>query len=177
MITMRPATALFFTFIAFATSCKESANETSTQPVHVNFADSANTSETTAIDSHDSLKIIYSYVAGQCIGYCNTVIAIHSWGIVKTETGTPTSGMLAKYPTRVNTWPVDSADYAALISSFDTSFFSLPETIGCPDCNDGGWAELQISSGNRTRSVSFPVGISVPEIEAFLKNVKSITSE
>ena len=121
--------------------------------------------------------ITYSYGAGECIGYCETKFEIHSSCIVKTERGWASGGDTTKYPRRVNILPIDSLEYDSLIQSLNAGFYFLPDVIGCPDCNDGGWAEIIVATPETTKSISFPFGRSIPEIEPFLRNIKSLTNK
>ena len=166
---MSRVTAIVFTaFVVWFASCGKKADELSVARPQPFFVDAPGTVPIPPEDT-DSIKITYSYGAGQCIGYCETIFEIHSWGIVKTEK----SWEPMKYPTRVNLLPIDSLDYRNLLMSLNTGFYFIPERIGCPDCNDGGWEELQVSNGSRTRSVIFPHGYSVPEIGPLLQNVRN----
>jgi hypothetical protein len=47
--------------------------------------------------------------------------------------------------------------------------FGLQDTYGCPDCADGGseWIEI-ISSGDKSKKITFEFGKNIPEIEKLI---------
>jgi hypothetical protein len=49
--------------------------------------------------------------------------------------------------------PEEYEDLAGLIDT--EAFFRLPETIGCPDCADGGAEWLEIRNGSKVHKVTF----------------------
>jgi hypothetical protein len=68
-----------------------------------------------------------------------------------------------------------SPDWAALQTQFDAAAFArLPETIGCPDCADGGAEWLELTYQGQTRRVTFEHGRPVAEIAPFLAQVRQL---
>lgn len=172
---MRLTTTVIFALVIFFISCRGKSEEVTGKLPTTLIDESASTVQIPSNDN-DSIHITYSYGAGECIGYCETKFEIHSSCIVKTERGWASGGDTTKYPRRVNILPIDSLEYNSLVQSLNTGFYFLPDVIGCPDCNDGGWAEIIVATSETTKSISFPVGRSIPEIEPFLNNIKSITN-
>ena len=93
-------------------------------------------------------QLNYGTSFGECVGYCKHEVTIKSKAATyKCYSWNPTEQILTK-DTTINSSTLDS------IGSFNTStFFKLPETIGCPDCADGGaeWIEIILLNGEKHR--------------------------
>jgi hypothetical protein len=50
----------------------------------------------------------------------------------------------------------------------------LPETIGCPDCADGGAEWIEIEEGENTCRITFEYNTDIPEIGPLLNKVREI---
>jgi hypothetical protein len=50
----------------------------------------------------------------------------------------------------------------------------LPETIGCPDCADGGAESLAIRAENVEKQVNFDHGADITELQPLLTRVREI---
>lgn len=173
---MRFTTTVIFALVILLISCGESSEDPVGKLPVTLLVDSSSTVQFPSSDN-DSIHIAYSYGAGECIGYCETKFEIHSWGIVKTERGWASGGDTSQYPKRVKVLAIDSSEYKSLIESLNSGFYFLPEVIGCPDCNDGGWSEILVSNSSTTKTISFPYGYPITEIEPFLTKIKSITNK
>ena len=96
-------------------------------------------------------RVNYGTSFGECVGYCKHEVTLSSnKATYKCSSWNPTVQTITKE---------DSIRVSALdsICKVDTtSFFDLPETIGCPDCADGGaeWLEIEMISG-KTHKVTF----------------------
>lgn len=90
------------------------------------------------------VQLKYGNSFGKCIGYCKHDITIKSTMATYTCSGwAPTVQTLTKTDSIKNS-TLDS------LCRFNTnSFFNLAETIGCPDCADGGaeWFEIVLTNG------------------------------
>ena len=90
-------------------------------------------------------QISYGTSFGFCLGYCKKDICMKSGGIIYTR-----SGWVDTIKTITCTEPLSDENWNAYRSEINSAkFFELPETIGCPDCTDGGaeYLELIVSSG------------------------------
>jgi hypothetical protein len=91
-------------------------------------------------------QLNYGTSFGECVGYCKHEVTIKSKAATyKCSSWNPTVQTLTK-DTILNSSILDS------IGSFNTNtFFKLPETIGCPDCADGGaeWLEIILPNGDK----------------------------
>jgi hypothetical protein len=108
---------------------------------------------------------------GMCIGYCYNELLITEEALTHIQRSwTPDSlpEIQRVYEER-DVWP-------NLISSdLWQTFMELPETIGCPDCADGGaeWVEWRSESGT-SKKVVFEYGKDVPEITRLLEEIRQI---
>jgi hypothetical protein len=88
---------------------------------------------------------------GMCVGYCATRLVVTPDGTATlTETGTR-SGEIAP---RVRARALTEAERAGLAAATAASRIAATDTLGCPDCADGG-AEYVETGGHR---VTFEYG-------------------
>ena len=134
-----------------------------------------------ALASSCSKELIYNNIAqinygtsfGECIGFCKREVTLKS--------NKATYNCYSWYPTNQTITKADSISNTALdsICKLNTaSFFLLPETIGCPDCADGGaeWLELKMLSGE-THKVTFEYFKEPDFIKPQIEKLRKILSE
>jgi len=91
-------------------------------------------------------QLSYGTSFGECIGFCTHQVAL--------KTNKATFTCYSYYPTQQTLTSTDSIKGSAVDSIYSldtTAFFNLPETIGCPDCADGGaeWLEVELTNGTK----------------------------
>ena len=161
----------FITLLIF--SCKQKKENKNKIPlVLLNF----NYKDTIPVVYDDSIEITFSYGFGECTGFCEKVFEIHSTAITRTDKQIISKNREYINAKRINTIPLNPNEYKTLINSFSNKFFALADKIGCPDCDDSGWAKITISIGNINKTVHYPYSQKIPEIELFQKNIMEITS-
>ena len=134
-----------------------------------------------ALASSCSKELIYNNIAqinygtsfGECIGFCKREVTLKS--------NKSTYNCYSWYPTTQTITKTDSISNTALDSICKlntTSFFLLPETIGCPDCADGGaeWLELKMLSGE-THKVTFEYFKEPDFIKPQIEKLRKILNE
>lgn len=92
-------------------------------------------------------QIKYGTSFGECIGYCKRDIALNS-RVVSYHC----ASWNTDFPPITRTEVLNVAAWDSVKLNINiTDFFELPETIGCPDCADGGaeWLELELKNGNK----------------------------
>ena len=97
------------------------------------------------------VQLKYGTSFNNCVGYCKRDVTIKSTNATYTCSGWIPSVLTLTKNDTISSSTVDS------ICSFNTNtFFNLAETIGCPDCADGGaeWLEIKLSNG-KTHKVTF----------------------
>ncbi|MCY7357618.1 MAG: hypothetical protein LH609_09120 [Rudanella sp.] len=124
------------------------------------------TTENTA----DTVIIRSGTLFGMCIGYCNKDMEL----VATTATFTKKSRDSAKYPTRTCTKAIAAPKSAELnaLARF-TEFMKLPQTIGCPDCADGGAEYLELQLGQQQHRVTFENGKTIPGFEMLVKELRT----
>lgn len=124
----------------------------------------------------DSIQISFSYGFGECTGFCENVFEIHSTEIIRTEKQIISKKREYIHSKRIKTIPLNPNEYKYLINSFSNKFFTLADKIGCPDCDDTGWAKITVCTSEKSKTVLFPYSYKIKEIEAFQKNIYQLTS-
>lgn len=89
---------------------------------------------------------------GLCAGYCHRLIEVTPQTTRMVESASDKS----RYPDRVIVQPTGPATWNKLLGLAQAdSFYHLPETVGCPDCADGGAEWLEFERGGVTKRVTF----------------------
>lgn len=93
----------------------------------------------------------YGTSFGFCIGYCNNTITLTENSIVFEKSSNQSN---QEYP--LITCTEGFNDWNSLTSKIDIDLFqAMDETIGCPDCADGGAEWIEINTGDKTHRVTF----------------------
>jgi hypothetical protein len=106
-------------------------------------------SSCTEEDGSEITLVNYGTSFGECIGYC-----IHDLDINQTLATLERIGWIDSIVTQTCSQNLDDNHWDQIITSIDVeTFFGLPETIGCPDCTDGGaeWVEIELQNGEKYR--------------------------
>ncbi len=115
---------------------------------------------------------------GHCIGYCTRELFYTDNTIVYTQSSRDEKN----YPVKETKQDNDKGGYDELIQSIDwNKWETMPETIGCPDCADGGAEYIEIVTSEGTKRVTFDAG-SDPEglektLEILRKNKASFETD
>lgn len=98
------------------------------------------------------VRIEYGTSFGECLGYCIHYITMEESLITYTR-----DGWGPDIEKENCTEVLADTTWNSIRKAIDTAlFFDLPETIGCPDCADGGaeWIEIVMGNG-RLHKVTF----------------------
>lgn len=113
---------------------------------------------------------------GHCLGYCNQEFVITPRKIIFTKTAN--GGDKQKNPDIVQEMSISKAEWEKLIQSIDTKkFTALPDTIGCPDCADGGGEWIEISNRHTSKKIVFEYNQSVPEIKNLVTKLRRLRNK
>jgi len=100
----------------------------------------------------EKIKTIkYGTSFGMCAGYCKHEMIVNSKKIIFNS-----SGSREDVKAKTKSESIKNSTWETLNSGIEMkSFFELPETIGCPDCADGGaeWLEIELQNGNKHKIV------------------------
>jgi len=110
---------------------------------------------------------------GMCVGYCRTSLDIHAGEAVLTrEPGGRGAPTLQTQRLTLRLTDAEWQQLAALAAS--SRFDGLPDTIGCPDCADGGAESLAVSAGGHQRKVTFDHGSDIAQLRPLLTRVREL---
>ncbi len=98
---------------------------------------------------------------GMCRGYCDARLAVSGDGVATlTETGTREA-----LPERVRARPLTPAERASLAEALAASSVAT-DTLGCPDCADGGAEYVELDGQRVTFEYRGDAGGATPLAEA-----------
>jgi hypothetical protein len=107
---------------------------------------------------------------GFCAGYCETALEIGPDQMSFVE-----QSRRGELPTRTRSAPISSAEWDALIRALDRrAIETLPDTVGCPDCADGGAESLAVVGADWQKRVIFEHGARMPELQPLLDRVRTL---
>ncbi len=122
----------------------------------------------------DVRQVVSTTSFGMCVGYCSTRLEISDGQAVLTRSARGGRGG-ANLPDQRFTaalQPNEWQEIAQLAAS--TSLNGLPDTIGCPDCADGGAETLSIVNSDTPRTITFDHGATIPQAQPLLDRVRAI---
>jgi hypothetical protein len=115
------------------------------------------------------VRISYGTSFGWCVGYCRAEInaannqvqyAMDGWSTVKPV---------------VCSKEITCEEWASVTGNINVAtFFSLPETIGCPDCADGGAEWIEIETSASTHRVTFEYGVEPQELSPYVDELRDL---
>lgn len=113
------------------------------------------TAETTIIRSGTSF--------GYCVGYCERILSVEGDVVTFTKLN---SRSPALNPAQTCKTVLTEAKWTALRAKASLAELrKQPETLGCPDCADGGAEFLEIQQGADKYRVTFDAGKTIPGFE------------
>ena len=143
---------LVHTVLLFAISCEEEAEDYGT----INY-------------------IGYGTSFGECLGYCIHHMKLYPESVRLDKAGWDEQGEL---PIVQCSRPVELFEYVAIRDSIDVnSFFFMEETIGCPDCADGGAEWIEISYDTAFHRVTFEYQNEPQELSYVVSLLRDMMSE
>lgn len=116
-------------------------------------------------------QIVSTTSFGMCVGYCTTRLEISEGQAVLIRDGRSGRGSPNR-PDQRFTQTLTQAEWQEFARlAARANLDALPETIGCPDCADGGAESLSI---NGERTVTFDFGASLTEAQPLLERVRAL---
>ncbi len=125
----------------------------------------------TPAESVDGLIIRSGTSFGFCVGYCQKDYVFDKTNVTLTEQDkrAPTQN-----PTKTCQKTISQADWNALTAAAKPDLFSRqPETLGCPDCADGGAEYIELQLNDRRHRVTFEFGKTIPGFEPLVEAIRS----
>ncbi|UJR24386.1 hypothetical protein I4U23_005763 [Adineta vaga] len=126
----------------------------------------------------DILSISSGTSFGRCVGYCRRSINIKSSPKYELITLKEPNYIQTDYPSVEKQYSFSIDQWKQLISLVDPkSFQQLDETIGCPDCADGGAEWIEIQWFNKTKRVHFEKGQLIKGFEDFINQLRNLRDQ
>jgi len=118
-------------------------------------------------------RIVSTTSFGMCMGYCRTTLEIKPGEAVLTrEPGGRGAPTLQPQRLTVKLTDAEWQQLATLAAS--VAYDGLPETIGCPDCADGGAESLAVTRSGNERKVAFDHGADIKQLQPLLTRVREL---
>ncbi|HYF01834.1 MAG TPA: hypothetical protein VEC36_00545 [Patescibacteria group bacterium] len=122
-------------------------------------------------DTAGIMRISTGSSFGMCVGYCQHEVTFTPQLIKSVQKGTRSGDL----PEKKAEEQLPQSEWNDIISKADwDNFKNLPETIGCPDCADGGAEWIEIQRGDSTKKVTIEFGANIPEIQPLLDKLRPI---
>lgn len=107
---------------------------------------------------------------GMCVGFCITEVVINS-----TQIAMERKAWRSNIANQTCQRAISTQEWQTLAKVVDfNTFKALPETIGCPDCADGGAEWIEIVYQEQAKKVTFEYGKDVPQITNLLAEVRKL---
>jgi len=107
-------------------------------------------------------SISYGSSFGMCVGYCSNNLLISD---LKLTFSKSKNGQTSDTKTCSKT--ISEADVNAIKNDLNIEkIAALPETIGCPDCADGGAEWIAINADGKQYKITYEYGKAPKELEA-----------
>jgi hypothetical protein len=120
-----------------------------------------------------STDVVLSYGTsfGHCIGYCQSSLVLSG------ETATLSLADNRKeLPIKENSRSLTQKEINQIYSNIKwDQFNNLADTIGCPDCADGGAEWVKIQNGKTQKKVTFEYGKAPKELSNLINTLRTIT--
>ena len=122
----------------------------------------------------DVRQIVSTTSFGMCAGYCNTRLEISEGQAVLVRRGHGRGVPdLPEQRVQAGLTATEWREIVALAAK--TNLSALPETIGCPDCADGGAESISIVAGEaQPRTVTFDYNSQVAQVQPLLDRVRAL---
>jgi hypothetical protein len=121
-------------------------------------------------------RVVSTTSFGMCVGYCTTRLEISEGQavLIREARGGRGAPNPAQAPQRYATvlTPGEWREIQRLAANVD--FDALPDTVGCPDCADGGAESLAVEGADGAESVSLEFRAAVPQAQPLLDRVRAL---
>ncbi|CAF1106399.1 unnamed protein product, partial [Didymodactylos carnosus] len=108
---------------------------------------------------------------GYCFGYCTNNVTITSSKLI----GYNESRQISQYSPLKKEFDYPLNNWKVLLGLVNIKkFISTNNTLGCPDCADGGAEYIEIQFLKCTKRVTFEYGRTIPDLDALVKKLRNI---
>ena len=121
-------------------------------------------------------QVVSTTSFGMCVGYCSTRLEISENGAVLTRSSRGGRGG-ATLPDQRFTAALSPSEWQEISQlAANARIAALPDTIGCPDCADGGAESLTIAAASE-RTITFEHGARIEEAQPLLERVRALRTQ
>jgi hypothetical protein len=121
-------------------------------------------------------RVVSTTSFGMCVGYCTTRLEISEGQavLIREARGGRGAPNPAQTPQRYAAplTPGEWQEIQRLAANVD--FDALPDTVGCPDCADGGAESLTVEGPGGAESVSLEFRANIPQAQPLLERVRAL---
>jgi hypothetical protein len=137
----------------------------------------------------ETLSIKTGTSFGHCMGYCRQEFVVTKNKIVYTQIPNLRGAESKSVPVLKQELPISNKQWIDLLKVNDMAAFKqLPNTIGCPDCADGGAEWIEVNKLDHTdpktlkrfyssKKVSFEYGKPLPANNTFAVKLRNLRTE
>jgi len=125
-------------------------------------------------ESEKLVKLNYGTSFGMCVGYCKKSMSLEAGSITYNR-----SGWINTIEPITCKEELENSNWIFINKQLDiTEFLKLQETIGCPDCADGGaeWIEIEALNGNKHK-VTFEYMHEPPEMKGYIDKLRELAGK
>ena len=121
------------------------------------------------VQSSEIIEIEFGTSFGMCAGYCVQTLTITEGEISKTVIPRMDQNLTEK------TCSASFDGFGSLSSKVNlVAFMGLEETIGCPDCADGGAEWIKITTPEGSKNVAYEFGKEPDAVKSFIGDLKKL---
>ncbi len=115
--------------------------------------------------------IKYGTIFGECIGYCKKDLIIEGIFVIFVAS----SGFPNQFPEKSISGQLNTAELERLqrLIVFD-EIIKYDDSIGCPDCLDGGAEWIQVKQDKQIKKITFEYGDSLNSINELIELLREI---
>jgi hypothetical protein len=121
-------------------------------------------------------RVVSTTSFGMCVGYCTTRLEISEGQavLIREARGGRGAPNPAQTPQRYST-PLTPSEWQEIQRlAGNVNFDALPDTVGCPDCADGGAESLTVEGSGGAESVSLEFRATIPQAQPLLERVRAL---
>ena len=121
-------------------------------------------------------RVVSTTSFGMCVGYCTTRLEIsEGQAVLIREARAGRGGGGPVQDTQRFTAPLTPSEWQEIQRlAANVDFDALPDTVGCPDCADGGAEGLTVEGPGGAESVSLEFRATIPQAQPLLDRVRAL---
>lgn len=128
-----------------------------------------------AAPAREVTRVVSTTSFGMCVGYCTTRLEISDGRAVLIREARGGRGAPQNLPEQRYTAQLSASEWQEIQRlAANVDFDALPDTVGCPDCADGGAEGITVEGAGGSESVSLEFRASIPQAQPLLDRVRVI---